>query len=59
MDKAAKNLEETGVPPLMTNATRSNHQRTVEAALDPADLTDIDLDAALEILDETVVGSAP
>lgn len=56
MEKATKNLEETGVPALMTNSTRLTHQRTVEAGLDPADLTDIDLDAALAILDERVIG---
>ena len=56
MEKAAKNLEETGVPALMTNATRLTHRRTVEAGLDPAELVDADLDAALAILDERVIG---
>jgi 3-hydroxyisobutyrate dehydrogenase-like beta-hydroxyacid dehydrogenase len=58
MDKAASNLVETGVPPLMTDATRRNHQRTIDAALDGSELTGIDLDTALKILDEDVVGTA-
>ncbi len=54
MEKAQQNLAESGVPALMTGATQRSHRRTVDAALDPAAVTDLDLDAALRILDEIV-----
>ena len=55
MEKAIENLEETGVPALMSAAIRRSHQRTVDAGLDPAEIADVDLDTAIRILDEQVV----
>jgi 3-hydroxyisobutyrate dehydrogenase len=54
VEKAALNLEEAGVQPLMSEAILRSHKRTVDAALDPKDLADLDLNAALRILDEVV-----
>jgi len=55
VEKAMQNLEETGVPALMSDAIRRSHQRTVAAELDPAAVAGIDLDQALEILDAQVI----
>lgn len=55
MEKAMQNLDETGVPALMSEAIRRSHQRTVDACLDPAEIADVDLDTAIRILDEQVV----
>lgn len=57
VEKAMENLERSGVPTLMSEATRRSHQRTVAAKLDPARLVDIDLDRALEILATEVLPS--
>ena len=58
MEKAMQNLDETGVAALMSEAIGRFHRRTVEAALDPTEVADIDLDTALRILDEKVVDPA-
>jgi 3-hydroxyisobutyrate dehydrogenase-like beta-hydroxyacid dehydrogenase len=55
IEKAMQNLDETGVPALMSEAIRRSHQRTVDAGLDPAEIADVDLDTAIRILDEQVV----
>lgn len=55
MDKAVQNLEETGVPALMSEAIRRSHARTVDAALDAGEVADVDLDTAIRILDDLVV----
>ena len=55
MEKAIQNLDETGVPALMSEAIRRSHQRTVDAGLDPAEIADVDLETAIRILDEQVV----
>jgi 3-hydroxyisobutyrate dehydrogenase-like beta-hydroxyacid dehydrogenase len=59
VEKAMQNLAETGVPALMSDATRRSHARTVEAGLDPAAVVGLDLDAALAMLDEQVVSRSP
>lgn len=58
VEKAMENLAETGVPALMSDAIRRSHARTVQAKLPPETVADIDLDRALEILDEQVIGAA-
>lgn len=55
VEKAIQNLEETGVPCLMSDAVRRSHQRTVAAGLDPVEVAGIDLDSALELLDSKVI----
>lgn len=55
VEKAIENLNETGVPVLMSEATRQSHARTVAAQLDAAEVMNIDLDEALRLLDERVV----
>ena len=55
VEKAIENLNETGVPVLMSEATRRSHARTVAAHLDPAEVMNIDLNEALRLLDERVV----
>ena len=57
VEKAIQNLEETGVPVLMSDATRRSHRRTVDAGLDPGQVTGLDLDAVLAILDEVLTKS--
>ena len=56
MEKTIQNLEETGVPPLMSEAIRQSHQRTVSANLDPGEIAEADLNEAIRILDDLVVG---
>ena len=56
VEKAIQNLHETNVPALMSEAVRRSHLRTVDAALDPQDVAGLDLDQALRLLDERVVG---
>ena len=56
VEKAALNLRQTGIDPLMTEATRRSHKRTVDARVAPADGTKPSLDEALRILSERVVG---
>lgn len=56
VDKAIGNLADTGMPALMTEATRRSHQRTVAAGLDPRETAGIDLATALRLLDERVIG---
>ena len=55
IEKAMQNLDETGVPALMSEAIQRSHRRTVDAALDPEAVANIDLDTALRVLDEEVV----
>ncbi len=58
VEKAMQNLSQTGVPAMMSEATRRSHQRTVDARLDPGEVAGIELDEALAILDSQVLGSA-
>lgn len=54
VEKAIENLNETAVPALMSEATRRSHLRTVNVQLDAAQVADLDLESALELLDEHV-----
>ncbi|MGB7299615.1 MAG: DUF1932 domain-containing protein [Burkholderiaceae bacterium] len=56
VEKAIENLNETGVRPIMSESTRRSHARTVAAKLDPSIVMGIDLNQALSLLDERVVG---
>lgn len=56
VEKAMQNLSETGVPALVSDAVRRSHLRTVEADLDAGEAAEMDLDTALRILDEQVIG---
>ena len=56
MDKAIQNLDETGVPALMSQSTRRSLQRTVDASLEPSQIAGLDLNSALKVLDESVIG---
>ena len=56
VEKAALNLRQTGIEPLMTEATRASHKRTVDARVSPADGAKPSLEEALKILSERVIG---
>ncbi len=56
VDKAIDNLEQTGITPIMSPATRRSHLRTVQAGLASGETSGIDLDTALRLLDERVIG---
>ncbi len=55
VEKAALNLRETGIEPLMTEATRRSHKRTSDARVAPADGVKPSLEEALKILGERVI----
>ena len=57
VEKAAMNLRDTGIEPLMTEATRRSHLRTCEARVAPSDGTKPTLDEALNILSSKVIKS--
>ncbi len=57
VEKAMENLQETGMEPLMSDATRRSHLRTVQAGFESAEVDDLDLQAALELLDSRVYSS--
>jgi len=56
MELVERTLLETGVEPLMTRAIVSNHRRTVDAAIAPADGKVPPLDVALDLLSQRAVG---
>lgn len=58
VEKAIVNLGETGVPALMSDATRRSHLRTVDAQFAADAVSGLDLEAALKLLDERVVTRA-
>lgn len=55
VEKVNETLRETGIEPLMSDATRRNHARTVAANVAPADGSKPTLDEALRLLTERVV----
>ena len=55
MEKAALNLRNTGIEPLMTEATCRSHLRTCEAKVVPLDGRKPTLNEALEILSDKVI----
>ncbi len=55
VEKAALNLRETGIEPLMTEATRRSLKRTIDARVSPADGAKPSLEEALKILSERVI----
>ncbi len=55
VEKAAVNLRNTGIKPLMTEATRRSHLRTCDARVAPSDGTKPTLYEALEILSNQVI----
>lgn len=59
VEKAAENLRETDMEPLMTAATQRSHARTSAAGIAPADGVKPSLDEALRILSEQVVRKRP
>ena len=56
MELVARTLLDSGVEPLMTEVIERSHRRTVEAGVAPPDGQVPDLDTALAILSERVVG---
>ncbi len=56
IERAALNLRETEIEPLMTEATHRSHERTCDAGVSPADGAKPSLEEALKILSERVVG---
>ncbi len=54
IEKAIENLEETGMEALMSEATRRSHLRTVEAGFEADEVAELNLDAALKLLDKKI-----
>ncbi len=55
VERAAANLRQTGIEPLMTEATRRSLKRTSDARVSPADGAKPSLEEALKILSERVI----